>query len=323
MLASTLRLVDHDSQKVEVIRRYQGQTNSSDICEAVRLIDGDSYKVNALRELSSKLQLPVNQIAETIINDISGDIYKVNAIEVLSRSGRLTPGISVRLVNSISSDIYKVNAVNHLISMLDNISACSIIRDISSDVYKVSAVRHLLSLIVSSSVRDIINDINSDVYKINALKILSSNIDGADVLLLLDNISSPVYQRNAVKILESHIRAEDVATFAQKIKEIEIGKMSGINDDLSTTIVVHQDGNKEPKPFEFPNKEADDEKVRDDEKDACVVCLDHKQKTVNLPCMHSCLCFHCAKIIGNKPEIERKCPVCRYQLEAIRPFYKV
>ena len=39
----------------------------------------------------------------------------------------------------------------------------------------------------------------------------------------------------------------------------------------------------------------------------CSVCLENKVKTVN-SCMHSCLCFSCArKIMGDT----KKCPLCR------------
>ena len=75
------------------------------------------------------------------------------------------------------------------------------------------------------------------------------------------------------------------------------------------------------KRFEYPDKLDDDIKVKDDDdKDVCAVCADYYHRTINLPCMHACLCFHCAKVIGESEK--RLCPVCRTPLEAIKTVFK-
>lgn len=73
-----------------------------------------------------------------------------------------------------------------------------------------------------------------------------------------------------------------------------------------------------PKPFEYPDRINEDVKVKNDDL-ACIICADNERKTINLPCMHICCCFTCAKYAGQKMG-EKVCPVCRSLLKAIKLF---
>ena len=70
----------------------------------------------------------------------------------------------------------------------------------------------------------------------------------------------------------------------------------------------------------YPNKLDEDVSASESEKRGlCVVCKIHYHKTVNLPCMHACLCFHCAKAIAE--DNKKLCPVCREPLTEIKQLY--
>ncbi len=70
----------------------------------------------------------------------------------------------------------------------------------------------------------------------------------------------------------------------------------------------------------YPNKLDEDVSASESEKRGlCVVCKIHYHKTVNFPCMHACLCFHCAKAIAE--DNKKLCPVCREPLTEIKQLY--
>ena len=70
----------------------------------------------------------------------------------------------------------------------------------------------------------------------------------------------------------------------------------------------------------YPNKLDDDISASESERcGLCVVCKIRYHKTVNLPCMHACLCFHCAKRIAENDK--KSCPVCREPLTEIKQLY--
>ncbi len=56
----------------------------------------------------------------------------------------------------------------------------------------------------------------------------------------------------------------------------------------------------------------------DDNKNACVVCLENEKKCAVVPCGHQCLCFKCSDV----NRLERKCPMCRGAVEKIIPIYQ-
>ena len=189
----------------------------------------------------------------------------------------------------------------------------------------------------------IIQSINADTYRLDALRILWSIVDTEDILPLLELFSGP-YKGDAIGLLRPYVRDVDVEAFT-KIVDETIQSGTGItisgsgsrglaiigDESIDNPLIGHGNfafGNvvygrqvAVEKKFEYPDKLSEDTQVKEgDDKDVCAICADYYHRTINLPCMHACLCFHCAKIIG---ESEKKlCPVCRTPLEAIKTVFK-
>lgn len=49
----------------------------------------------------------------------------------------------------------------------------------------------------------------------------------------------------------------------------------------------------------------------------CVVCLVRNREVIVLPCGHVCLCADCMVLINQQNVLQRKCPMCRQQIEQI------
>ena len=55
--------------------------------------------------------------------------------------------------------------------------------------------------------------------------------------------------------------------------------------------------------------------VKDENEDACIVCLVHQRKVVLYPCLHKHMCATCANRILTDAKCKKTCPVCRRKIK--------
>lgn len=328
MLLANLVNIPADTRKVDAIQNYHGHISTTDIPAIIASIKADTYKVDALNEL-------------------------------LSREA-FDPQDALNAIRTIRADTYIVDAINAIVShypILNSTVALHLFSLIGADTYKVDSLDSLAPSLESKQVVTIIHAISADTHRLDALKKLADKIDGKDVITLVSSFSGS-YQSDVIEMLQPLVRDEDVVAFTSVAdKAISLQEentyISGEGNIIFGDIIENTDYSRifslidnqsnmpyelnlrnvyqnmrenpiTPKPvkrFEYPDKLDDDTKVKeDDDKDVCAVCADYYHRTINLPCMHACLCFHCAKVIGESEK--KQCPVCRTPLEAIKTVFK-
>ena len=349
MLLSILAKISADTYKVDAIRDYDGLISLSDVPAIISSVRADTYKVDALNELLSKGCFDPRD-AFMAIWTIHADTYIVDAINAIaSHHPRFPASIALQLFNLVHTDTFKVDSLDSLVPSFESNQVVTIIRNIKADTYRLDALRKLVNKVDSKDVMTLL-PLFSKAYQLEATQVLQSLVRDEDVVAFTSIVEQAkrneehplgVYIDGGIRnvaignIIEN--RVDDGFMYSMMMEAQsnpnEQMHLFGAEAPIPSLHDVYQNWRheveakpdllpKDPvKRFEYPNKLDDDIKVKDDDdKDVCAVCADYYHRTINLPCMHACLCFHCAKVIG---ESEKKlCPVCRTPLEAIKTVFK-
>jgi len=71
-------------------------------------------------------------------------------------------------------------------------------------------------------------------------------------------------------------------------------------------------------PVDTSEEEEEAKPCGEQHRERCCVCTVRCVDTICLPCGHLCMCRHCATIVLNK---DKKCPICRKQIELLKPVF--
>jgi hypothetical protein len=106
------------------------------------------------------------------------------------------------------------------------------------------------------------------------------------------------------------IHATELERNLAQIGQLVMISFENMRNDLDENMPVHNVP--APDPAVFPSIEAKPIIV------ACAVCKVNQVQTVNLPCMHACMCTECAHA---GVQYYTNCPQCRTPLEKISVLY--
>ena len=331
MLPSIIAGIPADTYKVDAIRGYNRPILKSDVPAIIESIHADTYKVDALNEMLSRGCFDPQDSAN-VIRTISADTYVVDAISaIVSHYPVLPASVAWQLFDQINADTYKVDSLDSLSSSLSSNQVVIVIQSIRADAYRMDALKKLAHKIDGKDVIELLS-LFSPSYQSDAIEFLQPLVRDDDVVAFTsfaEKVKSQQKQNMGIYIggaTNHNIMIGDIIEnnmdYGRFLSQIMGNPVHPSLRDVYQNLQPKVEPKLEPaKRFEYPDKLDDDTKVKeDDEKDVCAVCADYYHRTINLPCMHACLCFHCAKVIG---ESEKKlCPVCRTPLGAIKTVFK-